>query len=137
VTHWSKKYILTFQDDLSKYVVCVPIGQQDAEKVAKAFVSNIVLKYGTPRILQIDQGANFISEVFRNTCKIKKIQSNALHPESQGSIERSHRVLAEYLRQYVNKDQTKWDEWFFRNLTYLLTPWSRVLLEKLTSKLCP
>jgi len=43
--------------------------------------------------------------------KIKKNQSTAFHPESQGSIERSHRVLAEYLRRYVNEDQTNWDEW--------------------------
>ena len=44
VTQGNKKYILTFQDDLSKYVVAVPIGQQDAETVARAFVANIVLK---------------------------------------------------------------------------------------------
>jgi len=90
VTQGSNKYILTFQDDLSKYVVAVPLGQQDAETVARAFVVNIVLKYGTPSILQTDQGANFVSEMFRNTClmlKIKKIQSTAFHPESQGSIE--------------------------------------------------
>jgi len=112
VTQGNSKYILTFQDDLCKYVIPVPIGQ-DAEMVARAFVTNIVLKYGTPRILQIDQGANFISEVFRNTCKIlkiKKIQPTAFHPESQGSIERGHHVLAEYLRHYVNEDQTNWDE---------------------------
>jgi hypothetical protein len=55
-----------------------------------------------------------MSEVFRNTCKIlkiKKIQTTAFHPESQWSIERSHRVLAEYLRHYVKEDQTNWDEW--------------------------
>jgi hypothetical protein len=74
VTQGNKKYILTFQDVLSKHVVAVPIGQQDAETVARAFVANIVLKYGTPRILQTDQDANFISEVFRNTCKILKIK---------------------------------------------------------------
>ena len=96
-TQGSNKYISMFQDDLSKYVVAVPIGQQDAETVARAFVANVVLKYGTPRILQTDQGADFISEVFRNTCKIlkiKKIQYTAFHPESEGSIERSHRVLS-------------------------------------------
>ena len=49
VTQGNNKYILTFQD---------------AETVARAFVVNIVLKYGTPRILQTDQGSNFISEVF-------------------------------------------------------------------------
>jgi len=62
----------------------------------------------------MDQGANFVSEVFRNTCKIlkiNKIQSTAFHPESQGSIEQSYHVLAEYLRHYVNEDQTNWDSW--------------------------
>jgi transposase InsO family protein len=98
-----------FQDDLSKYVVAVPIGKQDAETVARVFVEKIVLTYGTPQTLQTDQGASFVGEVFRNTCKIlkiNKIQSTAFHPETQGSTERSHRVLAEYLRHYVSEDQT-------------------------------
>jgi len=50
----------------------------------------------------------------RFTCKIlkiKKIQSTAFRPESQGSTERSHRVLAEYLRHYMSDDQTNWDSW--------------------------
>jgi hypothetical protein len=37
------KYILTFQDDLSKYVVATPIRQQDAETIARAFVTQVVL----------------------------------------------------------------------------------------------
>jgi len=108
------KYILAFQDDVIKYMLAVSVGQLDAETVTRAFVANIVLKSGTPRILQTHKGANFISEVFRNTCKIlkiKKIQSTVFHPESQGCIERSYRMLAEYLRHYVNEDQTSWDEW--------------------------
>ena len=94
------KYIMTFQNDLSKHVVAVPIGQQDAETVTRAFVEKIVLTYGTPQTLQTDQGANCVSEAFRNTCKIlkiNKIQSTAFHPESQGSTERRHRVLAKNL----------------------------------------
>jgi hypothetical protein len=38
VTMEGNKYILTFQDDLSKYVVAVPIEKQDTENVARAFV---------------------------------------------------------------------------------------------------
>jgi len=86
VTQGNNKHILTFQDDLSKHVLDVPICQQHAETVARAFVANRVLKHGTHIILQTDKGANFISEVFRNTCriiKIKKIKSAAFHPESQ------------------------------------------------------
>ena len=43
--------------------------------------------------------------------RIKKIQTTAFHPESNGGLERSHRVLAEYLRHYVCEDQSNWDEW--------------------------
>ena len=63
---------------MSKYAVAVPIEKQDAQTVARAFVEKIVQLYGTPQVIQTDQGSNFMSEVFRNTCsllKIKKIQS--------------------------------------------------------------
>ena len=43
--------------------------------------------------------------------KIEKIQTTAYHPESNGALERSHRTLAEYLRHYINEDQSDWDEW--------------------------
>jgi hypothetical protein len=33
------------------------------------------------------------------------MQTTAFHPESNGSLERSHRVLVEYLRHYICKDQ--------------------------------
>jgi len=55
-----------------------------------------------------------MNEVFKNTCKIlniTKIQSTMFHPESQGSSEQSHCVLAEYLRHYVGADQTNWNQW--------------------------
>jgi len=103
------KYILTFQDDLSKFIVAMPISQQDAETTAKEFVLNIVLKFGSPAQILTDQRSNFLSDLFKNTCKSlknKKIQTAAFHPESNGSLQRSHRVLAEYLRHYVREDQT-------------------------------
>jgi hypothetical protein len=113
-TKLGNRYILTFQDDLTKFMTAVPIPQQDAETVAREFVTNVVLKMGAPRQLLTDQGTNFLSELFKSTCrmlKIKKIQTTAWRPESNGGLERSHRVLGEYLRHYVNEDQSNWDEW--------------------------
>jgi hypothetical protein len=97
----------------SEFVVAIPI-DQDAETIAREFVLNIVLKFGTPRNILTDQGSNFISNIFKETCqllKIKKTQCSAFHPESIGSLERSHRVVAEYLRHYVQEDQSDWDTW--------------------------
>jgi hypothetical protein len=75
-----RKYILAFQDDLSRYIVAITIQQQDAE----TFVLNIVVKFGTPKQVLTDQGSNFISHLFKETCrllKIKKIQCLAFHSE--------------------------------------------------------
>ena len=53
-----------------------------------------------------------MSQVFKTFCrifKINKIQSTAYHPQSLGSLERSHQKLIEYLRQFQNNQD--WDEW--------------------------
>jgi len=98
------KYVLTFQE------------------------TKIVFEHGMPEKILTDQGTNFTSEMFKNTCKllrIEKIQTTAYHPESNGALERSHRTLAEYLRHYINEDQTDWDEWLpYAMFTYNTTPHS-------------
>ena len=114
VTTKGNRYILTFQDDLTKFVVAVPIPTQDAETVAREFVGNIVLTFGLPESVLTDQGSNFLSAVFQNVCKllrIRRVHTTAFHPESNGGIERGHRVLIEYLRHYINEDQRDWDDW--------------------------
>jgi len=114
VTNTGNRYILTFQDDLTKFVAAIPIPAQDAETVARGFVQNIVLKYGIPEAILTDQGANFLSEIFTHVCKllqIKKVQTTAFHPDSNSGLERSHRVIIEYLWHYIAEDQRDWDEW--------------------------
>jgi hypothetical protein len=68
VTNKGNKYILTFQDDLTKFVVAIPIPTQDAETVAREFVQNVVLKYGIPEAILTDQGENFLSKLFASVC---------------------------------------------------------------------
>jgi hypothetical protein len=113
-TDSGNKYILTFQDDLSKFLIAIPIPQQDAETIARKFVLEIALRFGAPAQILTEQGSNFLSELFKNACKllrIKKIQTTAFHPESNGGLKRSHKVLAEYLRHYVSADQANWDQY--------------------------
>jgi len=107
------KYVLTFQDELSKFTLAIPIIQQDAMTVARAFVEEIVLKFGIPQSILTDQGSNFMSEIFGNMCKIlkiKKIKCTAYHPQTNSALERTHRVLMEYLRCFILEDQSNWDK---------------------------
>jgi hypothetical protein len=120
------KYILTFQDDLTKYIINIPMRNQEAVTVAHHFVTNIICIYGIPDMLVTDQGSNFLSDIFKSTCKflkIKKIQTTSYHPESNGALERSHKVLEEYLRHFIKTSQTDWDNWIpYATFTYNTTP---------------
>jgi transposase InsO family protein len=126
-TTLGNRYILTFQDDLTKFCEAIPIPTQDADTIARAFVSRVILRHGAPKSLLTDQGANFLSNLFKSICKllkIKKLQTTPFHPQAN-QVERSHKPLAEYLRSYVNADQDNWDEWVdFAIFTYNTTPHS-------------
>jgi transposase InsO family protein len=112
-TERGNKYLLTYMDGLSRFTCIIPLKNQEAETVAEAFCTEIVLKGpGIPKVLLTDQGTNFLSRFFRSLCRlleIEKIQTTAFHPESNGALERSHRQLGEFLRHYIDKDQTNWD----------------------------
>jgi hypothetical protein len=53
-TQAGNKYILTFQNELSKCFVTTPAPRQDAETVANEFVTHIILKLGTPEKILTD-----------------------------------------------------------------------------------
>lgn len=108
------KYILTIQDELTKFIEAIPIVNKEANTVAKGLVYQFILRYGVPKVIASDQGTEFINEVFKNVCKllkIKQLTSTAYHHESIGALENTHKVLGAYLRAHVTKNHSDWDSW--------------------------
>ncbi|KAL4082949.1 hypothetical protein QTP88_029447 [Uroleucon formosanum] len=113
-TNEGHSYILTIQDDLTKFSAAFPLVTHDANSVAKTFVEKFICQHGIPESIVTDCGTEFMSKIFKECCKLLKIEkmnTTPYHPQSNGGLERSHRTLAEYLRHYVNKNQTDWDEY--------------------------
>ncbi|KAF0749587.1 Uncharacterized protein FWK35_00035164 [Aphis craccivora] len=105
-------HILTLQDELSRYALAIALSSTDAPTVAQAFVECYVCTYGIPKSILTDCGTNFLSDVFKGMCKlldIKKVQTTAWHPQTNGFLERSHKTLKTYLRSFVDKD-SNWDK---------------------------
>jgi hypothetical protein len=125
LTENGMKYILTCQDNLSKYFIAIPLQNQTTEEVVDAFVKNILI-YGIPTEIVTDQGANFMGDIFKRICKlfkIEKICTTAYHPESNGALERTHKTLANYLRCFCDTKVNNWDQWLpFACFTYNTTP---------------
>jgi len=77
VTNKGNRYILTFQDDLTKFVVAEPISTQDAETVAREFVSNIVFKFRMPEVVLTDQGVQLFESTFSKHLQITPNKENS------------------------------------------------------------
>jgi len=110
-TSLGNQYILTMQDELTRYAIAVALSATDAQTVAQAFVECFVCIYGIPVSILTDCGTNFLSDVFKQMCKlldIEKSKSTPWHPQTNGFLERSHRTLKNYLRSFVDKDN-EWD----------------------------
>ncbi|GBM09383.1 Retrovirus-related Pol polyprotein from transposon 412 [Araneus ventricosus] len=61
-------------------------------------------------ILHSDQGTNFNSTLFTELCKLLGIlKTTALHPESDGMVERFIRTILNHLSLFVSRNQTDWD----------------------------
>lgn len=115
------RFILTLQDDLTKFSIAYPISNATAEESCECLVHFISL-FGIPKTILTDQGTNFTADLFKRTCeflKIKQIWASPYHPQTQGALERSHSTLKEYLKSYVNENQTNWHKYVYTAmLTY-------------------
>ncbi|KAK3922370.1 Retrovirus-related Pol polyprotein from transposon 412 [Frankliniella fusca] len=107
------RYIVTFICLLTKFTEAVPVRSETTEDVARAFVNQLVARWGVPDFLLTDNGACYISEMFGHVTAmlgVKHLRCTPLRPQAQGTIERSHRTLGEALSMYVNSRGNDWPE---------------------------
>lgn len=92
------KYILSVIDVFSRYHRLIPLERKRCEPIADA-LCGLYKEHGPPRVIQHDHGTEFKGPVEKlcKSLKIKVIQGRPYHPQSQGKIERSHRVYKKKL----------------------------------------
>ena len=105
--------ILTIQDNFTKYSLAIPLPNHQAGTIADAFVKKFICINGWSKAVLTDKGADFLSNLMRKMEKrfrIRQFKTTAYHPQSNGSLERSHHVLKEYLQQFF-ENNAEWDDW--------------------------
>ena len=113
ITAKGNRYILVFIDLFTKYCVAVPIPDQRAETVAKAFFERIICVFGSPERLLSDRGSNFLSKIMeatRSLFMVKGVFTSSYHPETDGQTERMNQTLMRCLKFLTNDKHDNWDE---------------------------
>ena len=110
--HNSYKWILVYQDHLTKFVVIRALTSKRASEVAY-HVLDIFLLLGSPSILQSDNGREFTAEVIQELKilwpELHLVHGRPRHPQSQGSVERANGDIKDMLVSWMNdNDTTDW-----------------------------
>lgn len=112
--------LLVCTDNLSKYAIVVPLKNELGSSIRHAFFNHVISKFGCPKLVITDQGANLISNKskdFFDLFGIKKQRTSAFHPQSNGQTERFNRTLAASLTIFIERNQRDWPE-FVQAITF-------------------
>jgi len=104
-----KKYILGIIDMCSRYISLTAVAKQDETTTADTIMKYWILRYGAPRIIQVDCGKTFESGLIKELLKkynVKVQFSSPYHHSANGLIERQFRTIRDLICTSV-KDKLK------------------------------
>jgi putative transposase len=106
------KYIMNFIDVFSKYIISVAVPDTKASTFVKAFISEVVLVYGTPEELISDNATNFSARIVQeitDLLRVKKIFCTPYHSEGNGLVERSFRTWRSIIAKLTENQGADFD----------------------------
>ncbi len=123
-TSQGNRYVVVFQDFLTKWPMVFPVPDQKSIRIARLLTEEVVPTFGVPEALLSDRGTNLLSHLMQETCKLlglKKLNTTAYHPQCDGMVERFNRTLKAMLRKHSARFGAQWDTylpgvlWAYRN----------------------
>jgi hypothetical protein len=104
--------ICVFVDRFTKMAHFAPTTDNvDAEMTVQLFLERVFSAHGLPDDVTSDRGTTFTSQFTKSVFKALHIEQNlstAFHQRTDGQTERVNSVLEQYLRCYINFQQTNW-----------------------------
>lgn len=104
-------YVVVTNCWFTKYVWVRPLRDATAKVVAAHLEEDVFWKFGAPKTLACDNGAQYKSKEVTEMCKkygVKMLFNFAYHPQSNPT-ERVNRVLKTMLASYIEGSQRSWD----------------------------
>ena len=107
------QYLLVIVDYCSKWVELFPMREAKSPKIASLLIEEIFTRWGTPKYLVSDRGAQFTSHLLTQICQqwgvVQKL-TTAYHPQTN-LTERINRTLKTMMASFVKDQHNTWDMW--------------------------
>ena len=92
ISYRGHKFILCIIDEVTNYLVTVPIHQARSEEVGEAIIENIITKYCFPEYIIMDQDNAFMSSLMTYLMNKFNIKINTVAPYNHQSLQAEHGI---------------------------------------------
>ena len=106
------KYIVTFLDDFSKFLLAIPLFSKNPQEIAEAFITHWIPIFGTPKAIHSDQGGDTDATLIANLCatlNIRRSRTPSYAPWANGASEAANKSVGTLIRTGLpGQDTSKW-----------------------------
>ncbi|CAF2230927.1 unnamed protein product [Rotaria magnacalcarata] len=104
------KFIVTYQDHLTKFCILRPLKTKTACEVVYQLLEIFTI-FGAPVILQSDNDREFVAKIIQELVvmwsSVKIVHGRARNPQSQGSVDRCNQDIKQLIGTWIRENQSK------------------------------
>ena len=112
-SHKGHKYILCIIDEITNYLVTVPIFQARSEEIGEALIENVITKYCIPEYIIMDQDSAFMSSLMTYLFHRFDIKIKMVAPYNHQSLQAEHGIksLSHILTKHLTNLVQMWPKY--------------------------
>ena len=107
------KFILCVIDEMTNYLITMPIYQARSEEIGDSLIDNVISKYGIPEYLIIDQDSAFMSTIMNHLFRRLNIKIKTVAPFNHKSLKAEHGIksLSTILTKHLTEQGQMWPKY--------------------------
>ena len=107
------KFILCIVDEMTNYLITVPIYHLRSEEIGEALIEHVILKFCTPDCIIMDQDSAFMSTLMSYLFRKVNIKIMTIALYSHQSLQAEHRIksLSQILTKHLSGQGQMWHKY--------------------------
>ena len=107
------KFILCVIDEMTNYLITMPIYQARSEEIGDSLIDNVISKYGIPEYLIMDQDSAFMSTIMNHLFRRLNIKIKTVAPFNHKSLQAEHGIksLSTILTKHLTEQGQMWPKY--------------------------
>ena len=112
-SHKGHKYILCIIDEVTNYLITVPIYQTMSKEIGETLIDNVITKYCIPGYIIMDQDSAFMSSLMTYLLAKFNIKIRTLAPYNNQSLQAEHGIksLSTILTKHLTNLGQMWPKY--------------------------